>query len=527
MDRLQPNQQLNVGDRLVSSNGRVVLLMQGDGNLVLYRTDDDRALWASNTDGRPVTHAVMQSEDGNFVAYDANGIPYWASNTAGHPGAWVVLQDDGNLVVYDVGGMPLWASNTVQYFGPTFVSGFKPSTNAPLFANGPWPTGTSPLRFGVIALDTARMGLCGGMSFLARDIFENSTPQLRGRTASAIPVALANHILSRMLDSVANPYTVDTWSVLTKASDAFVFAQTIGEIPSIIADVDNDILSPIGLVLVQSDLPWDVFQNHVVLVWGYEQKDDLLTLYTYDCNRPEKDDITITLDIRSATPAKTITTKGTGGTGNAAGQIRGFFRLPYTHVDPSPTYIDDATVAVTMPPIPLPVATSIPVHVSATNTGSTTWSEGQGYRLGSQAPQDNTNWGTGRVDLQRPMVDPEESALFAFIAVSPASAGTYAFCWQMVRESVHWFGHASPSVPIAVGSVDDVCYQLGRQYADLTVQLQSVSGQILVLEWGIFGGTTPRLDLHETARLHRKAIRLVSQLKDIAAQQKARGCLPT
>jgi hypothetical protein len=528
MDRLQPTEQLNVGDQLVSNNGRVSLVMQGDGNLVLYRADDGRALWASNTAGRPVAYAVMQGNDGNFVAYDANQHPYWASHTNGHPGAWVVLQDDGNLVVYDVNGLPLWASNTVQYFGPTFVPAFKPSTNAPLFGNGPWPAGTS-LRIGIVNLDSTSWGLCGGMSFLTRDIFESGTPQLRGRKASEIPLALAEHLLSRLIDSFDSPWVLERWLSLMRTVDhdtvvggAGVFRQTLAEIPAIIADVDNGILSPIGLVLVYSWGPWDVVHNHVVLVWGYEQNGDVLKLHTYDCNRPDLDDITITLDISSPTPAKSITTNGTS---NSAGLVRGFFRLPYFHVDPAPAYIDDATVTVPVPPIPLPVSTSISVHVNATNTGSTTWSAGQEYRLGSQAPQDNTNWGTARVELEQGPVDPGETRLFKFDVVSPGVVGTYAFCWQMVREAVHWFGHASPSLPIWVGSISDVCFQLQQQHADLIAQLQSVEGSLAAIDLFVHS-TDPRPRLYKTAVLTRQAMALLSQLRVIEAEQDAKGCLP-
>src|SRR5215472_1720317 len=111
MDQLHAGQQLNIGDQLVSKN--VNLIMQGDGNLVLYRTLYGRPLWATNTNGQPATFAVMQG-DGNFVVYSANGTPYWNTGTYGHPGAWLVLQGDGNLVVYNSAGNPLWASNTVQ-----------------------------------------------------------------------------------------------------------------------------------------------------------------------------------------------------------------------------------------------------------------------------------------------------------------------------------------------------------------------------------------------------------------------------
>ena len=100
MDRLRPNQQLNINDQLMSNNGRVNLIMQGDGNLVLYRTHFGRALWASNTQGRPVNHGIMQG-DGNLVAYSAAGAPYWRTGTNDHPGIMEVLHNDETLVVYD------------------------------------------------------------------------------------------------------------------------------------------------------------------------------------------------------------------------------------------------------------------------------------------------------------------------------------------------------------------------------------------------------------------------------------------
>ena len=52
--------------------------------------------------------------DGNFVLYHVNNAPAWASNTAGAPGSFVVMQNDGNLVIYRP-NFPIWASNTVQH----------------------------------------------------------------------------------------------------------------------------------------------------------------------------------------------------------------------------------------------------------------------------------------------------------------------------------------------------------------------------------------------------------------------------
>jgi hypothetical protein len=121
VDTLTANQQLNVNDQLESANGSARLVMQGDGNLVLYRQDNGNAIWASNTVGKGVTYAILQA-DGNFVAYDANNQPWWATGTEGSPGAAVTLEDDGNLVLAVAGQNPLWTSGTAVMPTPADVT---------------------------------------------------------------------------------------------------------------------------------------------------------------------------------------------------------------------------------------------------------------------------------------------------------------------------------------------------------------------------------------------------------------------
>jgi hypothetical protein len=115
MDRLQANQMLGINQQLISNNGWLNLILQEDGNLVLYRTQVGQPLWASNTSGQPVHHLLMQA-DGNLVAYSLQDVALWSTGAAGHPGSALVLQDDGNLVVYDSTNNPVWASYTVQDF---------------------------------------------------------------------------------------------------------------------------------------------------------------------------------------------------------------------------------------------------------------------------------------------------------------------------------------------------------------------------------------------------------------------------
>jgi len=103
---LAPNTALSPGQSIGSDNGRYLLVMQGDGNLVYYRTSDWTARWNSQTQS-PGAFAPMQG-DGNLVVYAGSGVPLWNSQTNGNPGAFLAAQDDGNLVVYAGNGAALW-----------------------------------------------------------------------------------------------------------------------------------------------------------------------------------------------------------------------------------------------------------------------------------------------------------------------------------------------------------------------------------------------------------------------------------
>jgi hypothetical protein len=108
---LNPNQSLYVNQFLISPNGKYKLIMQSDGNLVLYRVYDNYALWNSGTAGQAVSRVIMQ-DDGNLVIYLTNGRPIWSSRTQGNPGSHLRLQDDGSLAIYKP--VPIWYISTGQ-----------------------------------------------------------------------------------------------------------------------------------------------------------------------------------------------------------------------------------------------------------------------------------------------------------------------------------------------------------------------------------------------------------------------------
>ncbi|UGQ46084.1 FG-GAP-like repeat-containing protein [Massilia endophytica] len=90
------------------------------------------------------------------------------------------------------------------------------------------------------------------------------------------------------------------------------------------------------------------------------------------------------------------------------------------------------------------------VTVRMLNNGTTTWTDADMFRLGSQNPQDNRTW-AGRVYLPT-SVATGESADFTFDVTAPFQPGTYDFQWQMLREGDSWFGEKSANVPITVST---------------------------------------------------------------------------
>lgn len=95
---------------------------------------------------------------------------------------------------------------------------------------------------------------------------------------------------------------------------------------------------------------------------------------------------------------------------------------------------------------------SYAVSVTVRNTGITTWTFANTYRLGSQNPQDNGTWAVSRVPLPVASVAPGGQVTFSFSVTAPATAGSYNFQWRMVQEWVEWFGDFTPNIVVAVGT---------------------------------------------------------------------------
>lgn len=162
MDVLRAGESLGIDQKLTSRNGKYTLIMQGDGNLVLY-TESNAPVWATRTQGKGAVRASLQ-DDGNLVLYtkqqeswfhkDAPA-PVWASHTSGE-NVTLVLQDDRNLVIYASDGHALWASGTALAGGTEAPAAPPQAPAAPPQAPAAPPQAPAPAKriYTVVSGDT-------------------------------------------------------------------------------------------------------------------------------------------------------------------------------------------------------------------------------------------------------------------------------------------------------------------------------------------------------------------------------------
>lgn len=113
---------------------------------------------------------------------------------------------------------------------------------------------------------------------------------------------------------------------------------------------------------------------------------------------------------------------------------------------------NDAQYVRQVVPATMAPGASYPVSVEMKNIGTTKWLAGTAFKLGSQSPADNVNWGLpepgSRVTVDTE-VGPGQSYVFNF-TVKPPATGNYVFQWKMVEEYKEWFGEPSPAISVSV-----------------------------------------------------------------------------
>ena len=224
------------------------------------------------------------------------------------------------------------------------VAGFLPSQNAFRFDNNHWPNVpnyTVSIFSHDITVGNAGSGLCGGMAFAVRDLFEahQSAP------TAEIPPDPGTPLFNYIVAGLTRTFTfrnvsryidwIQSSDASTDSTKGICWHEINEEWPLVKADIDAGLLSPLGLVHGQerSGLGYvtgfrHLASCHQVLAWGYDLTGTALTLHIYDPNAPG-DDQTIALDTASpdqATPLKI--------TGYSDGRFRAFFREAYSYHDP-------------------------------------------------------------------------------------------------------------------------------------------------------------------------------------------------
>ncbi len=241
------------------------------------------------------------------------------------------------------------------------ISGFLPSVNGLHYPND-WPHVPYMLPILTIsnvtiylAISDAHNGMCGGMAYAVRDLFEAKMlppPPIDPHNLIPDNNWPYNHnpkpyceafqfIYSRLVSSFVDAWKYYSWMVPAKLDGAVIFRHpciswmTIMEsMPIIKETIDNGHLCPLGLISVKSLDPRDIGGNHQVLAWGYNIKGSKTIIKLYDPNFPGVDNITITFDSANVGLFTDVPFKYSTGTRT----VFGFFPTTYTFVDPKPIF---------------------------------------------------------------------------------------------------------------------------------------------------------------------------------------------
>ena len=221
------------------------------------------------------------------------------------------------------------------------VPNFKPSKQGLPYANnwGHYPDITIrlPKPFGSLRIGDASNGLCGGMVFAVRDLYEAQRLPPSGQPQEGSPAF--RFLVERLFTSFDIPDGVlkyYTWMNLP-AHDTVLGPHgtswlTIRDVmPVVRRSIDNGHPSPLGLILIHSSDPTLMGKNHQVLAWAYRDAGNTTTVRIYDPDAPGDDNANITFD--HSNPNHTTNFQYSGGS-----HLYGFFTVPYRSRKPDPLF---------------------------------------------------------------------------------------------------------------------------------------------------------------------------------------------
>jgi hypothetical protein len=214
------------------------------------------------------------------------------------------------------------------------VPGFLPSLHGLHFANAypPGPTvRLGPLDPRLIGVGDASAGLCGGMCFTVRDLFEAGITPPADRTPPENGSPRFKSIVRRQVQSL------DWFRLPVRFWIRSALGGSLGgdratssferEWPTIRREIDGGRLAMIGLIRRSGWNPFKLTGNHQVIAYGYSEDGRGMTLRLYDPNWPDRDDVTATLRLDPALRPTSLE-QSTGE------PLLGYFAAPYRAADP-------------------------------------------------------------------------------------------------------------------------------------------------------------------------------------------------
>jgi hypothetical protein len=215
------------------------------------------------------------------------------------------------------------------------VPGFLPSTHGLHFANSfpPGPTvRLGPLDPRIIGVGDASAGLCGGMCYTVRDLFEAGVAVPADRTPPANGSPRFASIVRRQVQSLdwfRLPVAFWVRSAWGGSIGGDRAASTFErEWPLVRRQIDEGHLAMVGLIRVSGVNPFKLTGNHQVIAYGYAEDGRGVTLRLYDPNHPDRDDVTATLHLDPALRPSGIE-QSTGE------PLLGYFSYGYTAANPT------------------------------------------------------------------------------------------------------------------------------------------------------------------------------------------------
>lgn len=230
----------------------------------------------------------------------------------------------GDKVSYQLEAFTRPLKNSPNQPSPTQqLTGFMPEQHGFHFANAfpSVPVISFPTPLGKVEIGNASNGLCGGMVFSALDYFLAKLP-IPPIVKPPAEGPLFDGFVRRLLNSFNLPMGILNYIVLMNpdypdGDEARLNGnfsphgrawQTIRvQWPIIKKTLDSGHPCPLGLVRVKSSDLSQLGHNHQVLAIGYDVMDDHLTLFIYDPNYPNRNNLSLSMSLAAPEQATPIT----------------------------------------------------------------------------------------------------------------------------------------------------------------------------------------------------------------------------